>query len=142
MSTNLQQQIDKEETEKEIKKLSDEYNANAERLNASEVKLNNAKDKSLRLLKQLYKQRKYSDPSTHSALADLERQYEESENSITEEQNGHYDLIQECFRQIQKLRLLQTNYLVAVINSLQKELSDYKENNESKLPTVQENNLV
>lgn len=126
MSTQPQQ-INKEEVERELQSLGDEYNANVEKLTNAEVTLNNTKDRSFQLLRQLYKQRKYSDPSTHAALSDLEAKYEASEAEISRDEKSHYEIMQECFRQLQKLRQLHTNYLVAVINSLQKEIAELKQ---------------
>ncbi len=140
MSTPPQQVIDKDESEREIKALSDEYNSNAEKLNAAEVRLNELKDKSYTLLRRLYQLQK-SDTHDASALDALERQYNISEHDVNEARLEHYEWMSVCFRQIQKLRLLQTNYLVAVINSLQKEVADLKQPSES-FPHVREDNLT
>jgi len=134
MASQSSQVMDKEETEKEIKVLSDEYNASAELLNNAEVKLNEAKDKCFRVLRDLYKEIKDNSSSSRSKnvisekLYDLEESYNESEVEITKAQTLHYELTQSCFRRLQKLRLLQTNYLVAIINSLQKEVNEFKQN--------------
>jgi hypothetical protein len=119
-------QLSKEELEKNIEDSSNEYNANVELLATAETKLNDTKDKSFQLLRQLYKQRKFSDPSTHAALADLEKEYETSESAINEQQSVHYQEVLVCFRQLQKLRQLQHTYLVGIINGLQKEITGLK----------------
>lgn len=121
-----QVQVSKEELEKNIEELTTEYNTHVESLTNVEAKLNDVKDKSFSLLKQLYKQRKFSDPSTHGALANLEKEYDESESLISGQQSDHYQELIVCFRQLQKLRQLQHTYLVGIINGLQKELAAVK----------------
>jgi hypothetical protein len=126
-----EQKLNREDFERTIKELSDEYNVSIEKMVDIELKLSDSKDLSLKLLRKLYKQRKFSDPSTHSALNALEIEYNESEDQTVEAQHDHYEKLLVCFRQLQKLRQVQNNYLVGIINGLQKEVSDLKLSNGS-----------
>lgn len=138
METKSQEQ---ETLERNIKEISDAYNKNVESLVPLESKLVDLKDEGLNLLRQLYKQRKFSDPSTHASLNELERQYDGIEQSITTNQAEHYKILQVCYKQLLKFQQLQHNLLVGIINGKDKKIEELKAAGEIAKPVQRENNL-
>ncbi len=133
----------KEELEKNIEELTNEYNSNVEKLVLLEVALNDAKDASHTLLKRLYEQRKFSSFSSREELNKLENEYEDTNSKVVEKQSDCFKKQSLCFKQLQSLRQLQHTYLVGIINGLQKELAAIKaaQDTEDVTQSIRSNNL-
>ncbi len=118
--------LSKEELEKNIDTLTNEYNTNVEDLVETESELSKVKSRGFELLKKLYEQKKFHSFSNPNSLNGLEKEYNDNNSVISEKQTEYYDKQTICFKQIQKLRQLQHTYLVGIINGLQKEISELK----------------
>ncbi len=132
-------QISAEEVEKEIKKADEEFRSTLEKLYELELNTNELKDKSFQLLRELHRSKKFTDTPTKELEA-LEKKYDISELDVVDAQLEHYKWLQSGFRQSQKLRQLQTNYLIAVVNGKQKEIDELKE--ASSRPPSRANNIA
>ena len=119
-------QVDVAKLEKDIKDANDVYNTSLEEFSGQELTLRELESSSFNLLQGLYKQFKFTDPSAHHTLKDLENQYNNSLSDIEENRRVCYEKQGLCLRNLQKLRSLQNNYLVGLINGLQTQVAELK----------------
>ncbi len=124
--TDQPQVLDREEVERELKTSTDEYNENAQKLVEVESRLNAETRECFAALRSLYEKRKFSNPVS-SSLFELDEKYAKKEESMRLLEKEHYDLMQVCFRLLQKINAQQFNYLTASIRTLQKENAELKQ---------------
>jgi hypothetical protein len=124
---HIQTELNREEMEKNIKDLNEQYNTALEEFNEVDRLFREAESFSFGLLRELYKQFKNANPSEHSSLKELENQYENSLSDIDEKRRKCLDKQSVSFRHLQKLRVMQNTYLVGIINGLQARVSELED---------------
>ncbi len=137
-----QQSVDVAKMEQDIKDAHEVYNSSLEEFTDKEHSLRELECSSFSLLQNLYKQFKHTDPSAHHSLKNLENDYHNSLSDIEEKRKECYEKQSICLRNIQKLRTLQNNYLVGLINGLQSQLAELRGSNTEHVQEQRANNLV
>jgi hypothetical protein len=111
------------EYENEIKEQRELFNSELEKLNTLQNEFHSMERKSFNLLKKLYKNKRNNTVDLHG-----EEEYEESIQLLDEHRIVVYTHQTECFNLLQKLRNLQNNYLVGIINGLQDQIKELSKN--------------